>query len=88
MKNETTTAASAVGPQPRCASLFGQILNLLDRRQFDTAVARTGTEQRSKGFSRWDQFVAMCFCHPLDTPPQLPPDPQLSFDLDSISASG
>jgi hypothetical protein len=25
-------------------------------------VARTGAEKRSKGFSCWDQFVAMCFC--------------------------
>ena len=62
MKNESTTPASAAGHQPRCASLFSQILNLIDRREFDAAVARTGAEKRSKGFSCWDQFVAMCFC--------------------------
>jgi hypothetical protein len=62
MKNETTTLANAAGHQPRCASLFSQILNLIDRRDFDAAVARTGAEKRSKGFSCWDQFVAMCFC--------------------------
>jgi hypothetical protein len=62
MKNETTTFANAAGHQPRCASLFSQILNLIDRREFDAAVARTGAEECSKGFSCWDQFVAMCFC--------------------------
>lgn len=62
MKNENTASASAAGHQPRCASLFSQILNLIDRREFDAAVARTGAEKRSKGFSCWDQFVAMCFC--------------------------
>lgn len=62
MKNETSTRTSAAGHQPRCASLFSQMLNLVDRRDFDAAVIRTGAEQRSKGFSCWDQFVAMSFC--------------------------
>ena len=62
MKNETSTRTSAAGHQPRCASLFSQMLNLIDRRDFDAAVIRTGAEQRSKGFSCWDQFVAMSFC--------------------------
>jgi hypothetical protein len=62
MKNEAITRTSAAGHQPRCASLFSQILNLIDRREFDAAVVRTGAERRSKGFSCWDQFVAMTFC--------------------------
>jgi hypothetical protein len=62
MKNEATAQTNAAGAQPRCASLFSQMLNLIDRREFDAAVARTGAERRSKGFSCWDQFVAMCFC--------------------------
>lgn len=62
MKNETSTRTIAAGHQPRCASLFSQMLNLIDRRDFDAAVIRTGAEQRSKGFSCWDQFVAMSFC--------------------------
>jgi hypothetical protein len=41
MKNETTAQTNAAGAQPRCASLFSQILNLIDRRKFDAAVART-----------------------------------------------
>lgn len=62
MKKETTPTASAASAQPRCASLFSQILNLIDRREFDAAVARSGAEKGSKGFSCWDQFVAMSFC--------------------------
>lgn len=62
MKDETSTRTNAAGHQPRCASLFSQILNLIDRRDFDRAVARTGSERRSKGFGCWDQFVAMSFC--------------------------
>ena len=62
MKSETTSHTNAAGHQPRCASLFSQMLNLIDRREFAAAVERTGAEKRSKGFSCWDQFVAMSFC--------------------------
>jgi hypothetical protein len=62
MKAATTPPASAAGAQPKCASLFSQILSLIDRKEFDAAVARTKSERGSKGFSCWDQFVAMCFC--------------------------
>lgn len=62
MKNKTNTRTSAAGEQPRCASLFSQILNIVDRAQFDAAVRRTGAEDRTKGFSCWEQFVAMSFC--------------------------
>lgn len=62
MKNKTNPRTSAAGEQPRCASLFSQILNLVDRGQFDAAVRRTGAADRTKGFSCWDQFVAMSFC--------------------------
>jgi len=62
MKKETIAHTNAAGAQPRCASLFSQILSLIDRHEFAAAVARTGAEQRSKGFSCWAQFVAMIFC--------------------------
>src|SRR5882757_3669182 len=62
MKKETIARTNAAGAQPRCASLFSQILSLIDRHEFAAAVARTGAEQRSKGFSCWAQFVAMIFC--------------------------
>jgi hypothetical protein len=32
---------------------------LIDRHEFAAAVERTGAEKRTKGFSSWDQFVAM-----------------------------
>lgn len=62
MKQKTVTRTSAAGEQPRCASLFSQILNMVDRAEFDAAVRRTGAADRTKGFSCWDQFVAMSFC--------------------------
>jgi len=62
VKKQNTTHARAAGSTPRCASLFSQILNLIDRSAFAEAVKRTGSEKRSKGFSSWDQFVAMMFC--------------------------
>ena len=62
MKTKAITRTSAAGEQPRCASLFSQILSVVDRAQFEAAVRRTGAEDRTKGFSCWDQFVAMSFC--------------------------
>jgi hypothetical protein len=46
----------------RNASLFSQFLAMIPRDQFDRLVAERGAEARSKGFSSWDQFVAMLFC--------------------------
>lgn len=62
MKNKTSTRTGAAGNQPRCASLFSQILNIVDRAEFEAAVRRTGAEDRTKGFGCWEQFVAMSFC--------------------------
>ena len=62
MKQKTITRTSAAREQPRCASLFSQILNRVDRAEFEAAVRRTGAEARTKGFSCWDQFVSMSFC--------------------------
>ena len=46
----------------RCASLFSQVLSLIDRHQFASAAKRFHAEKGAKGFSCWDQFVAMLFC--------------------------
>src|SRR5258708_15911162 len=46
----------------RHASLFSQLLALIPRDKFDRLVAQHKAEARSKGFSCWDQFVAMLFC--------------------------
>jgi hypothetical protein len=62
MKNKQSFKTNAAGGTVACASLFSQILNLIDRPAFDRAVKHTGAEQRTKGFGSWDQFVAMLFC--------------------------
>jgi len=44
------------------SSIFGQILQIFDKRDFLQAVRDTKAERSAKGFSCWDQFVAMLFC--------------------------
>lgn len=46
----------------RFSSIFGQILHLFPRREFFEAVEATRADRDAKGFSCWDQFVAMMFC--------------------------
>jgi hypothetical protein len=46
----------------RFCSVFHQILKLVPRAEFQQLVDRHGSDQRSKGFSSWSQFVAMMFC--------------------------
>jgi len=46
----------------RTGSLFSQILSLFQRPDFARHVRQFKAEYRSKGFSSWDQFVAMLFC--------------------------
>ena len=43
-------------------SIFGQILQLFPRMQFENFVVQTHSSKRTKGFSCWDQFVSMLFC--------------------------
>lgn len=43
-------------------SIFGQILKIFPRFQFELFVKETGASRNSKGFSCWDQFVSMLFC--------------------------
>jgi hypothetical protein len=38
------------------------MLSLIDRNAFARAVKRHGAERGAKGFTCWDQFVAMLFC--------------------------
>jgi Transposase DDE domain/Domain of unknown function (DUF4372) len=44
------------------ASCFSQLLSLVDRATFARAVRQHQAERGAKGFSCWDQFVAMLFC--------------------------
>lgn len=46
----------------RSFSLFSQILHLFSRHEFQHTVHELHVERYSKGFSCWDQFVAMFFC--------------------------
>ena len=46
----------------RHASLFSQQVALFNRQRFYELVYRHGSERYAKGFSAWDQFVAMLFC--------------------------
>lgn len=46
----------------RTASLFSQVLSLFQRPEFAAHVRDLDAEYASKGFSCWDQFVAMLFC--------------------------
>lgn len=46
----------------RTASIFAQILSIVNRNAFEKIVRRHNAEKGSKGFNSWDQFVAMLFC--------------------------
>lgn len=43
-------------------SIFGQILKIFPRLQFDVLAKEVRASRNCKGFSCWDQFVAMMFC--------------------------
>jgi len=44
------------------SSIFGQILQLFPKGEFYKAVYETESEKGAKGFTCWQQFVAMLFC--------------------------
>jgi hypothetical protein len=44
------------------ASCFAQVLSLIPRYNFERIVREHQAERGAKGFSCWDQFVAMLFC--------------------------
>ena len=43
-------------------NMFSQILQSIPRSSFSRLVFESGAERGSKGFSSWDQMVAMLFC--------------------------
>jgi hypothetical protein len=47
----------------RYASLFSQVLGLFNRSVFQTLANKHEMDFASKGFSAWEQFAAMLFCH-------------------------
>jgi hypothetical protein len=46
----------------RVCSIFSQILQLIPRDRFESAVRKQRAERHARGFSSWGQFVAMVFC--------------------------
>jgi hypothetical protein len=46
----------------RVCSMFSQILQLVPRDRFESAVKKHEAERHARGFSSWGQFVAMLFC--------------------------
>ena len=46
----------------RVCSIFSQMLQLISRLEFETAVRKHRAERHARGFSSWGQFVAMLFC--------------------------
>jgi len=46
----------------RVCSIFSQILQFFPRLEFETAVKEHNGERHARGFSCWQQFVAMLYC--------------------------
>jgi len=46
----------------RTASIFSQLLDVFPRIEFEKAVRDHRAERYAKGFTCWEQFVAMLFC--------------------------
>jgi hypothetical protein len=51
-----------VRPMISPTSCFAQVLSLIDRHEFEGIVRRRRAEHAAKGFTCWEQFVAMLFC--------------------------
>jgi len=47
----------------RVCSVFRQILNIFSRAEFEQLARKHGAERHARGFTCWDQLVAMLFCH-------------------------
>jgi hypothetical protein len=47
----------------RVCSVFQQILNVFSRSEFEQLARKHGAERHARGFTCWDQLVAMMFCH-------------------------
>ena len=46
----------------RVCSIFSQILLLIPRLEFESAVRQHNAERHARGFTSWGQFIAMLFC--------------------------
>src|SRR3970040_1244636 len=57
-----TTSPWRPTPVTRFCSIFNQVLQLFPRVDFQQAVIATNAERHARGFTCWEQFVAMLFC--------------------------
>lgn len=46
----------------RVCSIFSQVLQLIPRAEFAALVRQHGAERHARGFTCWQQLVAMLFC--------------------------
>lgn len=46
----------------RVCSIFSQLLRVFPRLEFEAVVRKHKAERHARGFTCWDQFVAMLFC--------------------------
>ncbi len=46
----------------RVCSMFSQVLQLIPRDRFESAVQMHNAERHARGFSSWGQLIAMLFC--------------------------
>ena len=46
----------------KVASVFAQVISVINRNHFARAVHQLGAERAAKGFTCWEQLVAMLFC--------------------------
>lgn len=44
-------------------SLFQQIVSIVPRGRFEQLARKHGSEYHARGFTSWEQFIAMMFCH-------------------------
>ncbi len=47
----------------RVCSVFQQILKIFSRAEFEQLARKHGAERHARGFTCWNQLVAMLFCH-------------------------
>jgi hypothetical protein len=47
----------------KTASIFAQVLSVINRRKFSLSVSELEAEKGEKGFRCWQQLVCMLFCH-------------------------
>ena len=62
MKDQNASIQGWLAMRLRYASIFSQLLSVVKRNDFSRLVKQTGAEKGAKGFSCWEQFVAMMFC--------------------------